>query len=449
MEPISYDKISEKGLSQFEAYTRCATDVTSALATCASNSGMSNRPVRLRDPVAVATWAEQLLASANTSPYSLDEAIWVLRQESYIDNSVEQGRQSPFKRAVRAAYYKARPAMPVAFRKYLQRLALRGWDSRPFPSWPVDTTVEKAIKALWERLLRAHDATELPFIWYWPDGNEAAIIMTHDVETAVGRDFCFSLMEMEREFGVVSAFEVVPEERYEVPAEFLESIRRGGCEVCLHGLNHDGRLFSSEEVFKARAERIRQYAESWGAVGFRSPVMYRNLAWLPDLGFSYDMSVPNVGHLDPQPGGCCSVMPYFIGSLVELPLTTIQDYSLFNILQQRSTTLWEAQIQCIRDENGLVSFIIHPDYVNEGWSGSVYLALLEFLASLRDEAEFWFPLPREVADWWRTRDALQLVRNGAEWRVVGDGADRARVAFARIEDGVVRYRVGGRPPRST
>ena len=136
-------------------------------------------------------------------------------------------------------------------------------------------------------------------------------------------------------------------------------------------------------------------------------------------------------------------MPYFIGSLVELPLTTIQDYSLFNILQQRSTYLWETQIQRIRDENGLVSFIVHPDYVNESWSSSVYLALLELLASLRDDAEFWFPLPREVADWWRKRDALRLEKNGANWHVVGDGADRARIAFARIEDGVVRYRVDG------
>ena len=393
----------------------------------------------------MSNWAKQLFESTNTSLQTLDEAAWFLRQEAYIDNSVEQGNQSRFKRIVREAYYRARPAMPVAFRKYLQRFALRGWDSRPFPAWPVDTTVERIVKTIWERLLRAHGVNELPFIWFWPDGREAALIMTHDVETVVGRDFCSNLMATERQFNVVSAFEVVPEERYPVPAEFLESIRRGGCEVCLHGLNHDGRLFSSEAVFKERAERIRKYAESWGAVGFRSPVMYRNLAWLPELGFSYDMSVPNVGHLDPQPGGCCTVMPYFIGSLVELPLTTIQDYSLFNILQQRSTELWESQIQRIRDENGLISFIIHPDYVNEPWSSSVYSALLEILASLRDDSGFWFPLPREVADWWRTRDALRLIRNGADWQIVGTGANRARIAFARLEDGQVRYRVSERP----
>jgi len=45
-----------------------------------------------------------------------------------------------------------------------------------------------------------------------------------------------------------------------------------------------------------------------------------------------NMSVPNVGHLDAQLGGCCTVMPFYIGDILELPLTTTQDYSLFNIL---------------------------------------------------------------------------------------------------------------------
>jgi hypothetical protein len=41
------------------------------------------------------------------------------------------------------------------------------------------------------------------------------------------------------------------------------------------------------------------------------------------------MSVPNVGHLEVQRGGC-TVMPYFIGRIVELPVTTSQDYSVFD-----------------------------------------------------------------------------------------------------------------------
>lgn len=428
----------DRRLEHFEEYTRCPQEVLECLDGYRED-GRSAAPPR-RNLQQVAAWVDELVAK-DPHPQVVDRAIEALRLETYIDNSVEQARQGLIKRAVRSAYYHLRPAFPVAFRKHLQQIALKDWSSKPFPSWPVDVSVEKLVAKQWAHLLRKHNVSELPFIWFWPDGKSAACIMTHDVETGVGRDFCSSLMAMEARFGVVSAFEVVPEVRYSVPSDFLQSIREGGCEVCLHGLNHDGRLFSSREIFLSRRDRIRQYAQDWGAVGFRSPVMYRNLEWLPELGFSYDMSVPNVGHLDPQPGGCCTVMPYFIGSLLELPLTAVQDYSLFNILGERSTRIWETQIERVMKANGLLSFIIHPDYVNEDWSSSLYLALLEILARLRDDSNLWFALPRDVDMWWRMRQALRLVKVGSQWQIVGEGANRARIAYARIDSGTVHYRL--------
>ncbi|HVB59215.1 MAG TPA: hypothetical protein VNE63_22650, partial [Candidatus Acidoferrales bacterium] len=87
--------------------------------------------------------------------------------------------------------------------------------------------------------------------------------------------------------------------------------------------------------------------------------------WYDAFEFSYDMSVPNVAHLEPQRGGCCTVMPYFVGKILELPLTTIQDYSLFHILGDYSIDLWKQQIDLIMQRNGPVSFITHPDYLRE------------------------------------------------------------------------------------
>ncbi len=40
--------------------------------------------------------------------------------------------------------------------------------------------------------------------------------------------------------------------------------------------------------------------------------MYREQRWFDAFEFSYDMSVPNAAHLEPQRGGCCTVMPYFL-----------------------------------------------------------------------------------------------------------------------------------------
>ena len=99
------------------------------------------------------------------------------------------------------------------------------------------------------------------------------------------------------------------------------------------------------------------------------------------------MSVPNAAHLEPQRGGCCTVMPYFVGDILELPLTTTQDYSLFHILGDYSTALWKAQTELILSKNGLISFITHPDYLSEQRALAVYTELLAHLAQLRDRTQ--------------------------------------------------------------
>jgi hypothetical protein len=248
-------------------------------------------------------------------------------------------------------------------------------------------------------------------------------------------------MKMEAAYGLRSAFELVPEQRYDIPAGFIDQIRGNACEVCIHGLNHDGKLFSSEAIFFERAKKINEYAEKWGATGFRSPVLYRNLDWFHALKMSYDMSVPNVGHLDPQPGGCCTVMPYFIGTILELPLTTIQDYPLYHILKQRSLDLWKKQTESILGRHGLVSFIIHPDYTTAEWSKRLYQSLLDYLGQLRADRGLWIVLPGEVDTWWRNRHEMELTNDDGQWRIRGPQAERARVAYASLEDERLVYRV--------
>ena len=199
---------------------------------------------------------------------------------------------------------------------------------------PIDFSVDHLFESILKSIMKGGKVNSIPFIWFWPKGYHACIIMTHDVETAAGRDACSNLMDIEDKFGFKSSFEIVPEVRYEVPESFLDEIRTRGCEICLHGLNHDGQLFTSKQIFLQRVNRINDYAEKFGAIGFRSPVMYRNVDWFKYFNFKYDMSLPNAGHLNPQRGGCCTVMPYFIGKILELPLTTIQDYSLYHYLKK-------------------------------------------------------------------------------------------------------------------
>ena len=49
--------------------------------------------------------------------------------------------------------------------------------------------------------------------------------------------------------------------------------------------------------------RINGYAREWGASGFRSGFMLRNLDWLHDLDVQYDASTFDTDPFEPQPDG--------------------------------------------------------------------------------------------------------------------------------------------------
>jgi hypothetical protein len=213
-----------------------------------------------------------------------------------------------------------------------------------------------------------------------------------------------------------------------------------GFEVNVHDLKHDGQLYQSHEHFQQSAIKINGFAAQFKSDGFRSGALYRNQEWYQEFRFSYDMSVPNVAHLDPQRGGCCTVMPYFVGDVLELPVTTIQDYTLFNVLKTYSLDLWREQIDLIMKQHGLISFIIHPDYIQTTESKNAYVQLLAHLSDLRANAKVWVTLPGEVNTWWRQRGKMQLVRNSSGWHIEGTGAERATIAYAVVRENTLQYR---------
>jgi hypothetical protein len=252
-------------------------------------------------------------------------------------------------------------------------------------------------------------------------------------------------MDLEDTYGIKSCFAVVPESRYEVTSEYLDSMKQRGFEVAVHDLNHDGYLFRDRKEFLARAERINAYGRQFGAAGFRAAVLYRNQGWFDALKFSYDMSVPNVGHLEAQRGGCCTVKPYFVGDILELPVTTVQDYALFNYVNQYSIDLWKQQIELIMEKHGLITLLIHPDYIAKPREQNVYRSLLAHLAQLREEKALWVTTPGEVDRWWRQRTTMTLVENEDRIRIEGEGSERARIAYASENDGKLVYSIESRP----
>ncbi len=373
-------------------------------------------------------------------PFDPNEVIDNLRLERYPSVQLRD-----HERALKSIYYWLRPLTNRFLRKGVQRLRAANWQKKRFPQWPVDTTVESICENLLLLSMQANGVDRIPFIWFWPDGARGCVSMTHDVEAVAGHRFCSQLLDIDDSFGIKSSFQIVPEGLYPVTPEFLNRLRDRGIEVCVQDLNHDGRLFDEREEFRRRAALINRYGREYGAKGFRSAVLYRNPEWYQDLDFSFDMSMPNVANLDPQRGGCCTVMPYFIGDVLELPLTTIQDYSLFHVLNEHSIDLWRIQLEMILAKNGLASFIVHPDYIIEPEPQAVYKDLLALLSELRGRESVWFALPSEIDSWWRARSRMSIVNDNGSWRIVGEGAGRAVLAFAKTVDGRLIYEPAGTP----
>lgn len=372
-------------------------------------------------------------------PFDVDEISTGMRQESFAGHMHDDYTRLGSNPLVRSIYYRARPILPVSIRSILQRFKLRGEEKNVFPSWPVDRTVDRLFEKLMMAAIRANGGHPIPFIWFWPDKKQAAFILTHDVEEEIGKSFCKSLMDIDDEYGFKASFQIVPESRYSVEPEFLQQFRDRKFEICVHDLNHDGNLYNERSEFRRRAILINQYARKIGAAGFRSGVLYRNVRWYGDYEFSYDMSVSNVAHLDPQSGGCCTVMPYFIGKILEIPVTATQDYSLFHILHQYSIDLWKQQIEIIVAGHGVVSFIVHPDYVGESRPQGIYRELLTHVREQCRQRDIWATLPGEINTWWRQRHAMRLVAKAESWEITGEGSERARVAYASLENDSLVY----------
>jgi len=246
----------------------------------------------------------------------------------------------------------------------------------------------------------------------WPDNRKFAVVLTHDVETPGGQEKCRDLLTLEKELGFRSAFYFAPE-RYEVSSELRHFIESNGCEVGVHGLYHDGKLYESRKSFVARSVRINHYLKEWGAVGFRSPSMHHNLEWIHDLSIEYDASTFDTDPFEPQPDGVGTIYPFWVHGnsgrqgYVELPYTLPQDYTLFVLMRERSIKIWEQKLDWIARHGGLALLIVHPDYMNfsgektgiQDYPAQYYSEFLEYITS-RYEGEYWHVLPKDMARFW-------------------------------------------------
>ena len=301
------------------------------------------------------------------------------------------------KKLVYPVFYAIKPLMPRTLQIFLRRRLVAQQRKKYNHAWPILPGSEKK-----------------PVHWKgWPDGKKFALILTHDVETAAGAEKCLRVAGMEAKLGFRSSFNFVPE-RYQVSDSLRQKLTEMGFEVGVHGLNHDGKLFSSHKVFSERAQKINRYLKKWQAAGFRAPAMHHRLEWMHELNIEYDLSTFDTDPFEPQVDGAGTIFPFLIGEndfnrkIVEMPYTLVQDFTLF-ILMKKGIEIWTDKLDWIVKNGGMALLNTHPDYMNfdtkkiklDEYPVQFYIDFLNYVKSNYKD-QYWNVLPKELADFVQT-----------------------------------------------
>jgi peptidoglycan/xylan/chitin deacetylase (PgdA/CDA1 family) len=319
--------------------------------------------------------------------------------EEYLDQN--QRQPSP----VLKYYYKVKGLIPEGIRHWLNAVAIRNRRRPSFPDWPC----EDSLLRVWRMGLAAFmERLGIDDVWhlgFWPDGKSCAVVLTHDVESPYGFAAMDRIAALEERYGMRSAWNL-PLEQYPIDWQHVDELRGRGFEFGAHGLKHDGRLFRSERDFQTLAPRIKQVARERGLKGFRAPSTLRRAQWIPQLECGFDSSFSDTDIFEPQPGGTCSIFPFFLDpTVVELPYTLPQDHTLIHLLKRDPVSTWTRKARWIASWGGMILVLVHPDYCGHGIYLDAYEKLLEHFAGIENA---WYALPSEVAQWWRQRSSAQL-----------------------------------------
>jgi glycosyltransferase involved in cell wall biosynthesis len=309
-------------------------------------------------------------------------------------------------------YYNLKPYLPWGFRMALRRIVARRKLKDCQGIWPINEA-----------------AGNPPAGWPgWPEGKKFAVLLTHDVEGPEGVAKCRRLMQLEKELGFHSAFNFIPEGDYAVSRELREELSQNGFEIGVHDLHHDGKLFQTRQDFSKNAREINHYLKEWGAAGFRSGFMLREMDWLQDLNIQYDASTFDTDPFEPQPDGTGTIFPFWVPrprsemrdpksvqpsafslqpsarGYIELPYTLAQDSTLFLVMRDRTPAIWLQKLDWIAGRGGMALVNVHPDYLRfpdepaspRTYPVALYVELLKHVRK-RHAGMYWQPLPREAA----------------------------------------------------
>ncbi|MEY4568306.1 MAG: Alpha-D-kanosaminyltransferase, partial [Planctomycetota bacterium] len=290
------------------------------------SDNLSDRP-----PTVIANKLSSSLSSKTASMLPIqfiDNRVPLDKLCASVQNDIDNAQLSK----AHQCFYKLRPYTPSAIRRLLQRIRNRNMEGPT--SWYESPEMLQLFEQYQPKSI-------------WPDQAEYSLVLTHDVETIEGMRLAPKIAALETTLGLRSSWNIVPY-KYKIDQGIIRELKQQGHEIGIHGYNHDGRLFMSKEIFDSRVPAIQRAIEEYGAVGFRAPMVHRNLHWMQVLNIDYDASCFDIDPYQAMPGGVGSLWPFLVGKFVELPYTLPQDHTLFLSLNHTTDQVWRDKLSTIR-----------------------------------------------------------------------------------------------------
>jgi len=251
--------------------------------------------------------------------------------------------------------------IPRSVQLHLRRRLIKRQGLPVFPAWPFEIAGYDLVGIAFADALLDRGVDAVRFPWFWPESATAAVTLTHDVESAAGSitprssPNGRSITASDRPLNIVSG--LVPARH--APRGAICSV--GDMRIGSHAIYHDRSLFASREAFERQLPLLREAAEQFGAVGFRSPATHRTVEWLSELPFSYDCTMPHSDPYEPIPGGTATAWPFFHGDVGGAAVHgSAGSQRCSNLLDHRDSALWQEQLEQVVACHGLFQLLTIP-----------------------------------------------------------------------------------------
>lgn len=271
-------------------------------------------------------------------------------------------------------------AVPAPLRSAIARVIAatrptRGATRDDAPLWPLDLSADFLADL-------AAEPRRVP-------AGPTPVVLSHDLDSREGLDNLLAdFLPIEEAAGARSTSYLVPF-KWQIDESPLQEIAARGHELGVHGYDHANRTpFLDPARMIERIAAASELVDRYDMRGYRAPSLLRTRRLLEALSrfYQYDSSIPTSGGLFPVPNnGCASARPFWISSLLELPLSLPRDGSLllFGCEPRAILGLWMELCERIADSGGVVVLLTHCERRFSGRREmvAVYREFLEYIAA--------------------------------------------------------------------